>query len=521
MSIEEELKIKRRMFIYSLAAPIVVIVVAILVLVGWQLNIEVLKRVLPGLVAMNPITAICFILAASAALLLSIHPLSKQRRAIAAVLSSIVGIIGGGIFGRYIWNYDFWPDRLFFADKLDVFGQVPNMMAPRTSLSFLLIGLSLLLINTVVRTSRSTRAAQYIILAVTFLSVFAILGYAYGSRSLIGSTSFIPTALHTAASFVLLSTAILATRPKDGIMFLFSNDEAAGYITRRLLMVAVLIPGVLGWLRVMGQRAQLYDTETGAAFMVIASIFMLVLIIWISGGVLYRKELEVERSKDEFLGLATHQLQTPLTGIKLQLGTLQEGYYGKLKAEQLEAINEADEANEREIRIVQDLLNVAHADSGRMVLKKVETNLDELVADIIKEHSSIITQRKQTITFHADKVVAVVDPNRMRMAVDNLISNASKYTPDEGKIEVGVSETPEEIRIKVGDSGVGIAKQDIEKLFGKFTRLDNPLSQTRGGTGLGMYLVRKIIDLHKARIDVESEVGKGSTFTIVLPKAVT
>lgn len=487
-----------------------------MVLVGWQFNIEVFKRILPGLVAMNPMTAICFILSATAVLLLRIHPVAQPMRVIATMLALSVALIGGAVMSRYIWILPFWPDRLFFTEKLNVAGQIPNVMAPNTALCFLLMGLALLLLDFQIKSK--IRIAQFVSVIAALIALFAILGYVYDSYSLIGVAAFIPIALHTAVCFLLLATAVLASRPKNGIMFLYSNEEAAGFITRRLLVVAILMPAILGWLRIMGQNAGLYDNELGATLLVVATIFMLVLINSISGGILYRKEKEVEKAKDEFLGLATHQLQTPLTGVKLQLGVLQEGYYGKLLDEQLNAVNEADDANEREIRIVQDLLNVAHADSGRMVLKKAETNLKELVANIVKEQSSTITQRKQTVALHAKNVVVPVDAHRIRMAIENLLSNASKYTPDGGTLEVEVSETSNEAKVRVSDTGVGIDKKDITKLFGKFTRLDNPLSQVRGGTGLGMYLVRKIVDLHGGSIDVQSEVGKGSTFTIILPK---
>jgi signal transduction histidine kinase len=152
-----------------------------------------------------------------------------------------------------------------------------------------------------------------------------------------------------------------------------------------------------------------------------------------------------------------------------------------------------------------------------LVLEKLD--LADMVAKVVDEQRSTIEGRHQTITVTGPKKgpELVADPSRLRMVIENFLSNASKYTPEKGKLAIDFSADDKLVTIKISDSGVGIAKKDIARLFKKFSRIDNPLSTAVGGTGLGLYLAGKIIELHKGKINVESKIGKGTTFAIQLP----
>lgn len=230
------------------------------------------------------------------------------------------------------------------------------------------------------------------------------------------------------------------------------------------------------------------------------------------------KERELDKAKEDFVSLASHQLRTPATGVKAFTSMLLDGYAGKLTAKQEEFLNKAIDSNERQLRIIDDMLNVARADSGRMVLVRTDFDLSSLVDDIVTEQKPTIEERHQTIELSRpkDKIMLNADPAKIRMAIENLVSNASKYTPENGKVEVTVEKGAKAI-VVVKDNGVGIAKADMSKLFQKFSRLDNKLSALVGGTGLGLYLVKKIIELHKGKIKTESVIGKGTSFTVELP----
>lgn len=229
--------------------------------------------------------------------------------------------------------------------------------------------------------------------------------------------------------------------------------------------------------------------------------------------------LALNRAKDEFISLASHQLRTPATGVKQYLHMLLDGYAGTISAKQSEYVQRANESNERQLTIVNDLLKVAQLDAGKMTLRKEPVNLVELLQKVLDEQAARFASRRQQVAFrysNAD-LQATIDAGRMRMVLDNLIDNASKYTEPDKRIIVAISGKGGQIRIRVRDEGVGISPKDRQRIFDKFVRVDNPLSNIVGGSGLGLYIIKKIIDLHGGAITVESRLGRGSVFTVVIP----
>lgn len=232
------------------------------------------------------------------------------------------------------------------------------------------------------------------------------------------------------------------------------------------------------------------------------------------------EEVRLERAKDEFISLASHQLRTPATGVKQYAGMLLEGYAGDLTSEQHTMVQTIYESNERQITIINDLLRVAQVDAGKIQLLKLPTALAPLLTDILNEQAHKFRARAQTVRFRPpqENIWASIDVKHMRMVLENLIDNASKYTPADKRITVSIKKSAQGAEIRVADEGVGIPKDATDLIFEKFTRLDNPLSTEVGGTGLGLYWAKKIIDLHGARLTVQSTPGKGSAFTIWLPE---
>lgn len=225
-------------------------------------------------------------------------------------------------------------------------------------------------------------------------------------------------------------------------------------------------------------------------------------------------------SKDEFISLASHQLRTPATGVKQYVGMLVEGYGGTLQPNQLELLKKAYESNERQLRIISDLLKVAQIDAGKIKTLKNDTDMHELITSIINEQHDTFSKRHQTIFYDTPPVsiVAKIDSNLIRMVLENIINNASKYSHEHKTVTVLLSETSKAVRIDVKDEGVGIVDADIPRLFEKFSRIDNALSAHVGGSGLGLYWAKKIVDLHEGTIKMASKLNRGTTFSITLPK---
>jgi signal transduction histidine kinase len=228
----------------------------------------------------------------------------------------------------------------------------------------------------------------------------------------------------------------------------------------------------------------------------------------------------LDKAKGDFVSLASHQLRTPATGVKVLLSLLAEGYAGKLSPEQRDLLMQAYDANERQLRIANDLLNVARLEAGRLELRYKQIELCGWLTEVLTEQEAVIIGRQQKIVYNLPdkKVTAQVDPDRLYMVLDNLIGNASKYSPPNGLITVTVTCTRSRATIAVSDTGIGMARGQLDKIFQKFTRLDNSLSTEAEGSGLGLYLSKSIIDLHHGKIKVKSKPGEGSTFTITIPR---
>lgn len=278
-------------------AGVVPVVVGCLVLAGWEFDVEVLKRILPGLVAMNPITALAFILAGiSLMLLLGDEP--GRRRTVGRGLALIVSVIGLLKLVEISFGWEIGVDRLLFGEKLGVVGdQLPNRMAPNTALNFSLVGAALLFLD--VRTRRGLWPAQFLVLTAGLASMLALVGYAFGTSSFYGFASYIPMALHTALTFVVLLVGLLCARPDRGFAKVLVSDNAGGVVARRLLPAAVFVPVVLGWLRLEGERAGLYSTEIGVSLLVISNVVVFAALVRWNASLLYRAENERRRAEEE------------------------------------------------------------------------------------------------------------------------------------------------------------------------------------------------------------------------------
>lgn len=232
------------------------------------------------------------------------------------------------------------------------------------------------------------------------------------------------------------------------------------------------------------------------------------------------KNLEkLDKMKTDFILLSSHQLRTPVSAVKGFLA-LMLGNYTKLgSAQHKELLTDAYNENERQIHLINQILAISQAESKQLVLDKKDVNLATIARDVVKQVRPILMQRKQKITLHVSRDSHAVygDPEKLAMIIENLITNAVKYSPPSTEITVWLENDKKTETIKIQDQGYGIAPEDIDLLFRKFSRLDNPNSIESQGSGLGLYLVKMLIRLHGGTIDVQSTPDKGTTFIVSLP----
>jgi two-component system cell cycle sensor histidine kinase PleC len=230
---------------------------------------------------------------------------------------------------------------------------------------------------------------------------------------------------------------------------------------------------------------------------------------------------ELNSAKDEFVSLASHQLRTPATVVKQYAAMLNQGYVGELSKEQKDMVDVVYKSNERQLEIIEDLLRVARVDDGKVYLEKSACDVVQQLEKVIHKQDILFKAREQTVVLHkpSKQIIAFMDQKLMLMVLENLLDNAGKYSDLGGKITIKVEQDDSYTTVSIKDTGVGIRKSDRQKLFKKFSRIDNPLSVSVGGTGLGLYWAKKILDLHEGSIEVASTLHRGSTFTVKVPLA--
>ena len=236
--------------------------------------------------------------------------------------------------------------------------------------------------------------------------------------------------------------------------------------------------------------------------------------------VLYKKIKEVDQMKDEFISIASHELKTPVAGIRGYISVVLEGTYGKVNPKIKKGLQRVAVEAERLGILVSDLLNVSRIEQGRLKIEPKLTDIDPLIREVVDSLQVKAQEKKLTLKYKPlpkKKAIIKIDPERMKQILVNLVGNAIKYTP-KGKVEVLVEiNEQKDLNLKIKDSGIGMTAKQRERLFGKFYRVQSEKTQDIPGTGLGLWITKQLVELMDGKIFIDSMENVGTQVTIIFP----
>jgi len=248
---------------------------------------------------------------------------------------------------------------------------------------------------------------------------------------------------------------------------------------------------------------------------------------------LVRKDLELKKENAEitkldmnrrdFVSTVAHQLRTPLSAIKWTINILLEESSGKLNTDQRMLLLKTYESNERIINLIQDMLGADKAEFKAANFSPVEISLPDLVSNVLPDFRSIVEKKNLKIEVQSEKNLpkAYVDPQKIRAVFQNLIENAIKYSKRGGWIKITIAKDGNKLKVSIEDNGIGIPESEQQNLFKKFFRAQNAIKMETNGTGLGLFIIKSLIEKHDGNISFESKENRGTKFMFTLPIATT
>ncbi|HEX8692305.1 MAG TPA: HAMP domain-containing sensor histidine kinase [Longimicrobium sp.] len=521
----------------SAAMAIAAVALGVLVLLGWALGDGTLARAFHDRVPMLPDTAAGLVLAGAALWLLREETPRKARLAGLVLSAAVAGIGVAALLVRAAGVEVNW-DALVFPDAARRFsGESARRMGINTAVGFMLAGLALPLAAQ--ETRRGWRGSQLLAAAGFLIAFLALVGHAFGVRSLYTAGPFTGgMSLLSALGFLALNLGVFFARPDHGYAALVTGDDASGVMARQLLPAALLIPTGLGYLWLHARRHGWIEPEPAVSVFAILLVGAFAALVFRAASTVRDVDREREaslvrerraraeaeeanRAKMDFLAVMSHELRTPLNAIAGYAQLLEMGIHGPVTEEQREALARIRRSQRHLLLLINDVLNFAKIEAGRVELRLGTVPAAELVAGV---EPLILPQAEARGIRYERRLPAVppavrADPDKAGQVLLNLLSNAVKFTGDGGRVRLECVPNGRRVLFRVHDTGPGIPPERLESVFEPFVQLERGLSAQREGTGLGLAISRDLARAMGGDVWAESTPGRGSVFTLALPRA--
>ncbi|MDQ6872002.1 MAG: HAMP domain-containing histidine kinase, partial [Gemmatimonadota bacterium] len=531
-----------------IVAGTTVVLLGGLVFAGWVFNLPIITEWKPGGIPMIPLTALCFMLAGSS-LVVAVRPRqTATTEAVQQTLAALVATIAILTFYEYVRGSESGFDLLLFGNRVTQTGwSPPGRIAINSAGSLLLYSFALLFIPHD-RRKRDLRTQMFATPAL-LIALVAILGYVFGVRGMYAVSQSSGMALPTAIAHLILGVGIIFAVRDRGVPALLMDEGPAGVLTRRLLPAALLAPIALGIIRLAGESAGMYETEFGVSLFAVASILTFVgLVLW-SARVLRntdkervdllalekearahaehaRSEAEAARaeaerannSKTDFLAVMSHELRTPLTAIMGYEELLSDGITGPVTELQRQQLGRINASAHHLLGLIDEILTFARVDIGRERVRWESMSVNHTLSDAaaLVEPMANAKGLKLVVKLLNEDQPIQTDGTKLRQMLVNLLSNGIKFT-EKGEVHLGCAVSDGLLEVRIADTGVGIAAENIEYVFEPFWQAEQTATRKTGGTGLGLSVTRKLARLLGGDVTVASKTGAGTTFLLTLP----
>ncbi|WP_414468681.1 sensor histidine kinase [Methanobacterium sp. ACI-7] len=519
MSAYKKNSLQDKLKLFCRFSSILITVLGFLFLMGWILNIPILIAPGPTYATIALPTTINFILIGISIYILQKKQISLQSRTVVQLLSILVLLAGLISLIFYILNYVLQIDLfgiLFGPQNTSVYG-----MSIIAALSFILTGIALLIIDTSICKKRNF--CQYLMIITFFLMYLTILGYIY-QTTIYNIPNIIQPSIYGTITFIIVSMSILCARPDRGPMGLLSSNRLSGILGRRILPAIIVLPLIIGELRLLGEKLELYDSNFGIAITIFSTTLLLFIIALIglnSNDNTDLKRLKAEqrlrRSNDElrqFAYITSHDLQEPLRTIASYAGLLKRRYEGQLDSDADEFIGYMVSGASRMKSMIQGLIEYSRVGTGKE--KFIEFSTKNALKNAISSLKSSIDESNAEITYEELPYITG-NESQISIVFHNLIENALKFQKEgvPPKIKISFKKRGNEYVFSISDNGIGLEEQYSDKIFEVFKRLHT--IDKYQGAGIGLAIIKRIIEQHGGYVWVKSELWKGSTFYFTIP----
>ena len=504
--------------------------------------------------SMMPVASVSFVIAGA-----SLAVAQRRNSSAAKWISRILALFVAGIALLALFEYALGIAPDFATMWARNFGGLYpfagwERMAINAALAFTLFAQGLVFLDGD-RQAGGLRSQLFATLAL-IIAFIALVGHIFNVREFYQFQLFSGMALSSAITFTMLGLGLLFSQLGRGVPALVIDDGAAGFVARRLLPGAVLVPFILATLRFEGEERKLFPSKLGASIFAVADMVAFLLLIAWSARVLRdidrkrgqllvlereaheaseraRAEAEIAMTqaeaaraeaesangaKSDFLAVMSHELRTPLAAIMGYQELLADGITGPVTDAQAQQLGRIKASARHLLSLIDEILTFTRLDAGRETVTPEAIDLDAVLRDASEIVEPLATAKKLELKIVSPGPGTIVesDPTKVRQILVNLLSNGVKFT-DTGSITAEATIVGKEFLLKVSDSGIGIQSDNLHRIFDPFWQVEQKATRRAPGTGLGLTVTKRLANLLGGDVDVTSTVGEGTTFTVRLP----